>query len=131
MISCVKPPPASQGPDEEELLAFLEKKKEEKKKEALANLEKKKEQMLERLANNAANDIILFSGNMGGGLGSHSRSLDLVMKQEAPDGPDVSNRSVYLPICSSHLILACVLLPHAYGFPLPFDACPAPLVTRA
>ena len=79
----------------------------------------------------AGGSMSLFSGNMGGGLGGHSRSLDLVMKQEAPDGPDVSKSSVYLPICSSHLILACVLLPHAYGFSLPFDACPAPLVTRA
>ena len=73
---------------------------------------------------------------MGGGLGGPSRplmpgqGLDLLdmgmdfggMKQEAPDGPDVSNCSVYLPTCTSHLFLACVLLRHAYDFPLPYDA---------
>ena len=83
--------------------------------------------------------IKMEAGNMGGGLGGPSRSLmsgqgmDLLgmgmdfggMKQEAPDDdPDVSNYFVHLPTCTSHLFLACVMLRHASGFPLPYDANP-------
>ena len=75
------------------------------------------------------------AGSVGCGLGSPSRprlwgqGLDLAMgvdmdydgsKEEARK---VSYCSVYLPTCSSHLFIACVLLPHAYGYPLPYDAC--------